>query len=159
MPIKRKSILKISRKEVTKTIFAMLFYVCIVGPIVGLITVEKIKNPIITVLLGLPIYIFGMIIAKKREFISILPIMLGISSTLFCFAIGNIDKIIIKYSDLTIATILPLILSALIMMIDLIVLFLYCMKTNNEKIQKYLFIPFVLLNITSIAMVILTLFQ
>ena len=159
MPIKKKSILKNSRKEVTKTIFVMLFYVYTVGPIVSFVTVEQITSSIVAVLLGLPIYIFGMIIAKKREFVSIFPIILGITFTLFCSIIGNIDKIIIKYSDLTIATILPLILSALIMMIDLIVLFLYCMKTNNEKIQKFLFILFILLNITSVTIAMLTLFK
>lgn len=143
-----------------KTFFAILFYVYTVGPIADFIIVEEINNPIITILLGLPIYIFGMIIAKKREFISIFPIMLGISSTLSCLIIGNIDKISIKYSDITIATILPLILSTLIMIIDLVILFLYCAKTNNEKIQKiqkFLFIPFILLNVAGVTIVILTL--
>lgn len=160
MLIKKKSILKNSRKEVTKTIFVMFFYVYIVGPIVSFVTEEQITSSIVAVLLGLPIYIFGMIIAKKREFVSIFPIILGITFTLFCSIIGNIDNIIIKFSDITIATILSLILPALIMIIDLVILFLYCVETNNEKIlkiQKYLFIPFILLNITSIAMLMLTL--
>ncbi len=162
MPTKKKSILNRSREETTITIFAMLAYVYIVGPIISYFVVEEKTSPISAIILGLPIYIFGVVIAKKRKMISLLPIMLGIVCTIFCSNIGNVDKIIIKFSDITIKTILPLLLSAIFMIIDLVIISLYCVKTENEKIlriQKYLFIPFLLLNIASVTMILLIIFN
>lgn len=109
---------------------------------------------------GFFFYCLGWIFASKREMVSLAPLAVGMICMIIFPIVDNYHKLMIRFSDITIKTMLPIIIPALMLLISIIMLVIYLVNINNKKIQKIqrkLFLPSIALNFVSIILLIVIL--